>query len=155
MEAIDIRGEAAPSPVRHRAIGRYLLCGEIASGGMATVHLGRLIGAGGFSRTVAIKRLHPPFARETEFVAMFLDEARLAARICHPNVISVLDVVTDGADLFLVMEYVRGSSLSLLSKRARERGIPIPVPVAARIVCGALLWLHAAHQATDETAIRN
>ena len=70
-----------------RMIGRYALYNEIASGGMATVHFGRLVGAGGFSRTVAIKRLHPQFASDPEFVAMFLDEARLAARIRHPNVV--------------------------------------------------------------------
>ena len=64
-----------------RRIGRYALYGEIASGGMATVHFGRLIGPAGFSRTVAIKRLHPQLAKDPEFVAMFLDEARLAARL--------------------------------------------------------------------------
>ena len=60
---------------------------EIASGGMATVHLGGCSAPAGFARTVAIKRLHPQFAKDPEFVAMFLDEARLAARIAHPNVV--------------------------------------------------------------------
>src|SRR5450631_4293318 len=95
-----------------RTIGRYMLYGEIAAGGMATVHFGRIQGAGGFSRPVAIKRLHPQFSRDPEFVAMFLDEARLASRIFHPNVVATLDVVqTDDQELFLVMEYVRGASL--------------------------------------------
>ena len=75
------------TPASGRQIGRYLLFGEIASGGMATVHFGRLSGPAGFSRTVAIKRLHPQFAKDPDFVSMFLDEARLAARIRHPNVV--------------------------------------------------------------------
>src|SRR5271156_2543979 len=98
-----------------RILGRYVLHGELASGGMATVHLGRLRGEAGFTRTVAIKRLHPQFAKDPEFVAMFVDEARLAARIRHPNVVPTLDVITDGAgegEIFLVMEYIAGESLS-------------------------------------------
>ncbi|MDP9152038.1 MAG: serine/threonine protein kinase, partial [Myxococcota bacterium] len=70
-----------------RLLGRYVLHGEIASGGMATVHFGRLIGAAGFVRSVAIKRLHPQFAKDPEFVTMFLDEARLCGLILHPNVV--------------------------------------------------------------------
>ncbi len=76
---------------------------------MATVHIGRLIGPAGFTRTVAIKRLHPQYARDPEFVAMFLDEARLAARIRHPNVVSTLDVVALEGELFLVMDSSRVS----------------------------------------------
>src|SRR5258708_23290939 len=121
MEAIDIRG-AASGHRMCRPVGRYLLCDEIASGGMASVHLGCVVGAGGFTRTVEIKHLFPQFARDAEFVAMFLDEARVAARILHPNVISVQDVVVDGPDLFLVMDYVRGAPLSLLHRRTRDRG---------------------------------
>src|SRR5271170_1954791 len=95
-----------------RRIGRYALYGELASGGMATVYLGKLLGPVGFSRTVAIKSLHPQYAKDPEFVAMFLDEARLAARIHHPNVVSTLDVVARDGELFLVMEYVSGEPLS-------------------------------------------
>ena len=74
-------------------MGRYAIYGEIAAGGMAAVHFGRLMGPVGFARTVAIKRLHAHLAKAPEFVAMFLDEARLAARIRHPNVVPTLDVV--------------------------------------------------------------
>jgi hypothetical protein len=148
MEAIDMRGVASDH-TRGRPLGRYLLCDEIASGGMAAVHLGCVIGAGGFTRPVAIKHLFPQFARDAEFVAMFLDEARVAARILHPNVISVQDVVVDGPDLFLVMDYVRGAPLSLLHRHARERGARVPAPIAARILCDALSGLHAAHEAKD------
>src|SRR5512135_1152501 len=93
-------------------VGRYALYAEIAAGGMATVHVGRLLGPVGFSRTVAIKRLHPQYAKDPEFVSMFLDEARVAARIQHPNVVATLDVVALDGELFLVMEYVEGESLA-------------------------------------------
>src|SRR5471032_1107176 len=96
------------------SLGRYVLFDEIASGGMASVHLARLVGPGGFLRTVAIKRLHPHLAKDPEFVAMFLDEARLAARIRHPNVIPTLDVVATSGELFVVMDYVAGDSLARL-----------------------------------------
>jgi serine/threonine-protein kinase len=132
-----------------RVIGRYALYDEIASGGMATVHFGRLRGPLGFSRTVAVKRLHPQYARDPEFVAMFIDEARLAARIRHPNVVQTLDVVATEGELFLVMDYVQGESLSRLLRATRTVG-PVPVRVASAIVCGALHGLHAAHEATDE-----
>ena len=133
-----------------RIVGRYALYDEIASGGMATVHIGRLLGPVGFSRTVAIKRLHPQFAKEPDFVSMFLDEARLAARIRHPNVVGTLDVVALSGELFLVMEYVQGESLARLMRTMRERGAGVPVPIAAAIIVGVLEGLHAAHEATSD-----
>ncbi len=133
-----------------RVVGRYALYAEIAAGGMATVHIGRLLGPVGFSRTVAIKRLHPQFAKDPEFVSMFLDEARLAARIRHPNVVPTLDVVATQGELFLVMDYVQGESLSRLVRGARESGQRIPPRIVATIMSGALHGLHAAHEARNE-----
>ncbi len=132
-------------------IGRYALHGEIASGGMAVVHFGRLLGPVGFSRPVAIKRLHPQLAREPSFRAMFIDEARLASRIRHPNVVPTLDVVTDGGDLLLVMEYVHGESLHQLLRAVHERGERVPMRVTLAIMSAVLHGLHAAHEATTET----
>ena len=134
-----------------RLVGRYALHDEIAAGGMATVHFGRLLGQAGFSRTVAIKRLHAQFAKDPEFVAMFMDEARLAARIHHPNVVATLDVVARDGELFLVMEYVPGESLSKLVKYAARRGEPIEPRIAVSIVAGFLHGLHAAHEARNES----
>ena len=131
-------------------VGRYLLYGEIASGGMATVHFGRLQGAAGFARSVAIKRLHPQYAKDPDFVGMFLDEARLAARISHPNVVPTLDVVAQGDELLLVMEYVRGSSLSRLLRTLTQKGERMPPRIASSIIAGALRGLHAAHEAKSE-----
>lgn len=114
---------------------------------MATVHYGRLVGPAGFTRGVAIKRLHPQFAKNPDFVAMFLDEARLASRIQHPNVVPILDVVAEGAELFLVMEFVPGESLSKLVKSAPGG---LPITIALSLAVGMLEGLHAAHKALGE-----
>lgn len=132
-----------------RVIGRYALHDELAAGGMATVHLARQIGEQGLSRTVAIKRLHPQFAKDPEFVAMFRDEARLCLRIRHPNVITTLDVVNTAGELFLVMEFVLGESLSRLARRLRDTDRRVPPRIAAGIVASALHGLHAAHETRD------
>lgn len=133
-----------------QTIGRYLLCDEIASGGMASVHLGRVVGPAGFSRTVAIKKMHPHHASEPEFAAMFLDEARLAARIHHPNVVATLDVVARGRDLFIVMEYVEGETLARLARASLAAGTRVPQRIVLAVIAGALSGLHAAHTATGE-----
>jgi serine/threonine-protein kinase len=116
---------------------------------MASVHFGRLLGEVGFTRIVAIKRLHSQFASDPEFAAMFLDEARLAARIHHPNVAGTLDVVAADEELFLVMEYIPGESLQKLFRSALARGGP-PTPAhAVAIMVGTLHGLHAAHEAKN------
>ncbi len=144
---------AYSNPSDVRVVGRYALYGVIASGGMATVHFGRLLGPVGFSRTVAIKRLHAHFASDPEFVSMFLDEARLAARIRHPNVVTTLDVVATGGELFLVMEYVPGETLARLAKNVRDAGRPMPHRIVSSVISGVLHGLHAAHEAKDERGV--
>jgi eukaryotic-like serine/threonine-protein kinase len=134
-----------------RTIGRYALYAQIAAGGMAAVHLGRLLGQAGFSRTVAIKRLHPHLAQDPEFVSMLLDEARLAARIRHPNVVSTLDVVALEGELLVVMEYVHGEALSRVLSKLRRKQARVPPNIAAAIIASVLYGLHAAHDATSET----
>jgi serine/threonine protein kinase len=133
-----------------RSIGRYLLFGEIAAGGMASVCLGRLSGPAGFARTVAIKCLHPQYAKDPEFVAMFLDEARLAARIRHPNVVPTLDIVETDGEIFLVMEYVQGASLARLLRAAKAAGTTPDPRLLTSVLAGVLHGLHAAHEATSE-----
>ena len=129
---------------------RYELLGELASGGMATVYLARMRGPMGFSRLVAIKCMHPQFAKDPSFVSMFLDEARLTARLRHPNIVPTLDIVHDDGHLLLVMEYVEGASLASLLSSVRSRGTRIPVPIACAIVHDMLLGLHEAHEARDD-----
>ena len=136
------------TPSESLVLGRYELHERIASGGMASVYLGRLRGAKGFARLVAIKRLHPQFALDPDFASMFLDEARVASRIRHANVVSVTDVEALENELFLVMDYVPGESLAALRRVSSE---PAPPAVAARIVHDTLSGLQAAHDATDES----
>jgi serine/threonine-protein kinase len=131
-------------------VERYELLAELAAGGMATVFLARLGGAGGFQRLVAIKRLHPHLAHEREFVEMFLDEARLAARIHHPNVVPILEVGTSDVGYFLVMEYIEGETLARLLGRTASRGEKIPTRVAVKIVLDTLAGLEAAHGLRDD-----
>lgn len=128
-----------------RELGRYTLLGELATGGMAKVYVGRQVGAAGFERIVAIKCCHDHLRQNRAFVEMFLDEARLAARIRHHNVVATLDV-SDGNPLYLVMEYVEGCSLSALARAARKEGQRVPLDVALRVMCDALAGLHAAHE---------
>ncbi|MBL8923181.1 MAG: serine/threonine protein kinase [Myxococcaceae bacterium] len=132
-----------------RTVGRYLMGGPIAVGGMASVHLGRIEGSAGFKKPVAIKRMLASSA-DTEARAMLLDEARLASRVQHANVVQTLDVIEDGPELFVVLEYVHGESFDQLQARARSLGQQCPARVAAGVVAGALRGLHAAHEAKGE-----
>jgi eukaryotic-like serine/threonine-protein kinase len=131
---------------------RYVLSAPLAEGGMATVHLARLIADEGFARTVAVKRLHATYARDPHFVRMFLEEARIAARIQHPNIVDTLDVVARDGELFVVMDYIHGESLSGLLMAAQQRKVRIPTRVVVSMVAGLLRGLHAAHEATNEKA---
>lgn len=135
--------EPSPTPSRFR---RYEILRRIATGGMGSVYLGRVIGAGGFERRVAIKAMHPHIAGESSFVAMFLDEARLAARIHHPNVVATLDIDETEDGLFIVMEYIEGVTVRQINHALRARRAVAPLPVSLRVVLDALAGLHAAHE---------
>jgi eukaryotic-like serine/threonine-protein kinase len=137
--------------IGRQRVDRYELVGELASGGMATVFLARLTGVGGFQRFVAMKRLHPHLANEKEFVEMFLDEARIAARIHHPNVVPILEVGASPVGYYLVMEYIEGDTLARLLARAAQRGKRLPIPIALRIALDTLSGLHAAHELRDDS----
>jgi serine/threonine-protein kinase len=131
-------------------VGRYVLHAAIARGGMATIHLARLLGAEGFSRMVAAKRLHPQYTEDTELVEMLLDEARIASKIHHPNVVPVLDVVRSGGEVILVQEYVHGVPLDKLLRAANQANERAPASVVVAIAADVLSGLAAAHDAKDE-----
>jgi serine/threonine-protein kinase len=132
-------------------LDRYELIAELAAGGMATVYLARLGGAGGFQRFVAIKRMHPHLAHEPEFMEMFLDEARLAAGIHHPNVVPILEIgESGGGEQYLVMEYIEGDTLGNLRAAARKMGERLSMAVTCRLLLDSLQGLHAAHELRDE-----
>jgi eukaryotic-like serine/threonine-protein kinase len=144
--SVDTLGYAPPR-VGLEQYGRYEALHRLASGGMASVYLGRTRGPGGFERLVAIKVMHEHIAHDPEFSGMFLDEARLAARIRHPNVVPTLDVAEGGH--YIVMEYVEGASLHAILRRFAQAGQRLPLPAALRIFVDTLSGLHAAHELTD------
>ncbi len=127
-------------------IDRYRLYDEVGTGGMARVHLAKLTGAEGFARVVAIKRMHPHLANEPALRAMFIDEARLSARIQDPHVVRTLDVIAHDGGVAIVMDYVLGESLARALRGATS---PVPAPVAVAIAVDVLRGLHAAHEARD------
>ena len=141
---------ASPPKAEPKRFGRCVLFDTLAHGGMATVHIGRMFGSAGFARTVAVKRLHSHLAENPQFVGMFLDEARLAARLVHPNIVSTLDVIADRNELLLVMEYIHGASLAQLLHAVKKGSEIVPPSIASAIVAGALHGLHAAHSAVDD-----
>jgi serine/threonine-protein kinase len=131
-------------------IGRYTLDARIAVGGMASVYLGRSTGAADFSRVVAIKRMHQPFSQDPEFVSRFRDEAWLCARLMHPNIVQILDVVEWREELLLIMEFVEGVTLRALRADASAAHADFPLPITLGILVSALHGLHAAHESTDD-----
>ena len=130
-------------------IGRYEIGDVIGSGGMAAVHVARMSGPSGFGRILAVKRLHPHLACQSHQVVMLLDEARISARIRSPFVVQTLDVVTEGEELLLVMEYVHGISLNRVVDAARARGERLEPGVVSSIMVHVLAGLHAAHELAD------
>lgn len=139
-------------PPRFR-LGNYELLLELASGGMATVYVARQVGAAGFERLVVVKRVHPHLLVNQDFYDMFLDEARVASLIHHPNVVPVVDVVESAGELFLVMNYVDSSTLSGLRMAATKKKGRLPPHIVARIIADTLSGLHAAHEAVDMRGI--
>jgi hypothetical protein len=127
-------------------LDRYEVLCAIARGGMANVWLGRLRGKHGFERHVAIKTILPEYALDTNFQTMFLEEARIASGIDHPNVAKTLDLGEHHDALYLVMEYVDGDSLARVRKQLERMGVPMPLPLLLRILSDVCAGLHAAHE---------
>ena len=142
VEAPSTRGDGI-TPER---VGRYEILLPIASGGMATVYLARSLGPNGFATEVALKLTHAHLRTSAEFANDLVEEAKLAVRIRHPNVVSVIDAGDDPNGLYLVMEYVAGSTLAHLTRSDP----PLPGPMAVRLLLDALAGLHAAHELRDE-----
>src|SRR5262245_60891524 len=139
---------SAPFPER---VGRYELLLPIGTGGMATVYLGRVHVVGDVYREVALKLMHPFIHAEgREAATSLIEEAKLAVRIRHPNVIPVVEVGEGPQGVFLVMEYVEGDTLSAINRVMRSEKRTIPLPIAARIITDALAGLHAAHELKDD-----
>src|SRR3979411_1030950 len=136
-----------PAPWR---LGPYELLRRIATGGMAEVYLARRAGPHGFQKTVAVKRILPQFARDPDFVAMFIDEARVCARLAHPNIVQVFDFGEHDGELYMAMEYVDGTTAARLVRAAAARGEDVPLEAALYIALSVLRGLDYAHSARDD-----
>jgi serine/threonine-protein kinase len=132
-------------------LGRYRVGARLAAGGAGAVYLARLEGPHEFERLVAIKCIHEHLLDEPEFVTMFLDEAKLAARLNHPNIIHVYELGREKNILFMAMEYLHGISLSQLRRRATTRRTAFDHDVIAWVLARAAEGLHHAHELCDET----
>src|SRR5690348_2826715 len=128
--------------------GKYDLLALLATGGMAEIWLARVSGAAGFEKLVVIKRLLDKLAEEQEYVEMFLDEARINARLSHSNIVQVLELGEVDGQYFLAMEYVPGLSGVQVGKRATQRLGDVPQEVACGIVSQTCAGLHYAHERT-------
>ena len=132
-----------------QTIGRYEFLVPIAEGGMASVWAARLKGTRGFQKTLAVKTMRASLSGREQFEEMFLDEARIASRIKHPNVVEIFDLGEENEVLYIVMEWVDGEPLSTIFRSALKKGA-MPLPIALRIVSDALAGLHAAHELKDD-----
>ena len=136
---------------RRDTAGKYRLIRRIGQGGMAEIFVGQLDGPGGFEKKVVIKRILPHLATTSDFVEMFLQEARLAARLSHPNVVQIFEVGSDGGEFFIAMEYVRGIDLQLLLRASAQLHEKIPVGIALHIIVDVCAGLEAAHSWRDDS----
>ena len=119
---------------RSRRFGRYEMLMELGRGGMATLHLARLRGPQQFQKLLAVKKIHEHLSKERDFLNMFLDEARIAALIHHPNVAVIFDLGHFKHHYYIAMEYVHGQNLAEVLKAASARPEKLPWTLAARIV---------------------
>jgi serine/threonine protein kinase len=132
-------------PASLRRFDKYILIRKLAEGGMAEIYLAKQVGAEGFERNVVIKCMLEHLSQSREFVSMFLDEARLAAQLHHPNIVQITDLGMADNRYFICMEYLAGEDLEALIAAAHYKGQSIPIPIAARIMLSAMEGLEFAH----------
>jgi serine/threonine protein kinase len=129
-----------------KRFGKYLLVDRISSGGMANVYRAKLVGIRGFSKTIAIKRIHPHLLERRRFLRMFTDEAKIASRLIHPNIVQIFDLGEEENVPYIAMEYVAGRDLYRVVRRLVDRQRRCPWPLATRVVCEVCSGLHHAHE---------
>jgi serine/threonine protein kinase len=139
----------ASRTVSIETFGKYQLLKRLAMGGMAQIYLARQRGPEGFEKLLVVKRILPHLAENDEFVRMFLDEARIAARLDHPNIVQIYDLGSQDDSFFIAMEYIHGEDLRRVWKRAERSGQLIPVPLVCRIMIEACAGLDHAHKKAD------
>ncbi|MEW5741560.1 MAG: protein kinase [Myxococcota bacterium] len=129
--------------------GRYQLLKKLATGGMAQIYLARQLGPEGFEKLLVVKRILPHLAENEDFITMFLDEARIAARLNHPNVVQIFDLGAQDDSFFIAMEYIHGEDVRRVWKQAEKQGQPIPTALICRIIIEACAGLDYAHKKAD------
>jgi eukaryotic-like serine/threonine-protein kinase len=134
---------------RNIRFGKYTLIDRIAVGGMAEIFLARQAGIENFEKTIVIKRIRPHLSKQPNFVKMFLNEAKLAAQLNHPNIVQIYDLGRIGESYFIAMEYVFGRDMRRIIPKADSLGIPFPMVYALKIASSVCEGLYYAHQKTD------
>jgi serine/threonine-protein kinase len=129
--------------------GQYKLVDRLAVGGMAELFLAHQSGPGGFDKPIVIKRIRPHLSRQSAFVRMFLNEARLAAQLNHPNIVQIHDLGKVGESYYIAMEYLFGRDMRRIVPKAEALGIPFPMVYALKIASSVCEGLHYAHQKVD------
>ncbi len=132
-----------------RKLGRYTLVEQLAVGGMAEIWLALLTGVGGFEKLVVIKKIRDHLAKEPSFLKMFLNEARIAAQLNHPNIVQIYELIQSGDTYFIAMEYIFGRDLAEISYKLQERNQILPIEYTALIILQVCEGLHYAHTKTD------
>ena len=131
-------------------LGEYHLLSKIAQGGMGEVFLAKRLGVGGFEKTFAVKRMLDSLSGSEEFVGMFFDEARLAARLSHPNIAQIYDFGFVDGHYYIAMEYIAGEDLSAIITQLLEQHLQAPLPIALRILIEVCHGLEYAHTLAEE-----
>ncbi|MBN2497601.1 MAG: serine/threonine protein kinase [Deltaproteobacteria bacterium] len=139
--------------VTSKRFGKYKLIAHLATGGMAEIYLASQSGIGGFEKLMVVKRILPNLSKESRFVQMFLDEARIAAKLSHPNVVQIYEVDRVDEQFYIAMEYLSGESLASLVVATRRRGLNLAPEIAAGIVMQAAEGLRHAHDAKGSDGV--
>jgi serine/threonine-protein kinase len=150
---VAVEQDAGELPSGTQVLRRYSVVGKLAQGGMAEVYLARQLGPAGYNKLVVVKRVRPHLANDADFVGMFVNEARLAAMINHPNVVQIFDLgdqprpasLGGGTDWFLAMEYLDGRDMLQVGRACRSNNKAVPFDVTARIIADACAGLDHAH----------
>jgi len=132
-----------------RAYGKYFLVRKLAEGGMAEIFLAKQVGVEGFEKNVVIKRMLQHLSQVNDFVSMFLDEARLAASLNHPNIVQITDLGQADGCYYICMEHLAGEDFATVLRIARRRNEHVPLHIVLRVIAEAAMGLHYAHEATD------
>ena len=132
-----------------RQVGRYHVVSHLATGGMSELYIARQEAVGGFEKNIVLKLLQHRYAQHTRVVGMFLDEARLAAKLNHPNIVHVYDVAEEAGNKFIAMEYIHGETLTDVIKRSVEVGTFLPIEHAVHIISQVAAGLDYAHRRHD------